>query len=268
MTEYADTAAGDRIGFDRYGPEPGSGSSTRPDVVFIAGAGPFRAMDPMTTETARLAAEQGVGTLVYVRLGRGDSEAEGALTLDRELAAIAAAIDAVGGSAVLVGHSSGCAIALAAADAGLPVTGLVLFEAPIGQFAGGAAGFERDFLVHLDAGDHQAAQREYMRDMPPEFLEAAMQDHAWPQIALASRSYRADARALAWAEEVPAAERYERITAPVLVTVGAETFPGMTETAEALQAAIPSATFRVVPGAMHEWEPGPMAAAIAELARS
>ena len=45
---------------------------------------------------------------------------------------------------MLLGHSSGCAIALAAADAGLPVTGLVLFEAPIGQFAGGAAGFERD----------------------------------------------------------------------------------------------------------------------------
>lgn len=168
---------------------------------------------------------------------------------------------------MLVGHSSGCSIALAAADAGLPVAALALWEAPIGQFAGGAAQFEADFLRHLDAGDHEAAQREYMRDMPPEFLEGAMRDPAWPQIALGSRSYRADARSLAWAEELPASERFARITVPVLVTVGEQTFPGMLETAEALAAAIPGATLRVMPGAMHEWEPAPMAAAIAALAR-
>ncbi|GEK80452.1 alpha/beta fold hydrolase [Agrococcus baldri] len=261
QTQHTETGEGDRIGFDRFGAEGA------PGVVFIAGAGPFRAMDPTTTETARLAAEQGAQTLVYDRLGRGDSQAEGELTLERELAAIAAAIDAVGGSAALVGHSSGCSIALAAADAGLPVTALALWEAPIGQFEGGAAQFEADFLRHLDAGDHEAAQKEYMRDMPPEFLEGAMQDPAWPQIVLGSRSYRADARSLAWAEELPAEERYARITMPVLVMVGRETFPGMRETADVLVAAIPGARFRTMPGAMHEWEPGRMAAAIAELAR-
>ncbi|TDE92476.1 alpha/beta hydrolase [Occultella glacieicola] len=264
MTEYAETSAGDRIGFDRYGPA----SSTGPGVVFVAGAGPFRAMDPTTTETARLAAEAGVVTLVHDRLGRGDSQAAGDLTLERELSAIAAAIDEVGGSAVLVGHSSGCTIAMAAADAGLPVTGLALWEAPVGQFDGGAAQFETDFLRHLDRGDHEAAQKEYMRDMPPEFLEGAMQDPAWPQIVRGSRTYRADARSLAWAEEVPASERYARITVPVLVMVGEQTFPGMTESAEMLRDAIPSAAFRVMPGAMHEWEAGPMAPVIAALARA
>lgn len=257
MTEYVETSAGDRIGFDRYGEGPG--------VVFIAGAGPFRAMDTTTTTTAQLVAERGVQTLVFDRLGRGDSQAEGDLTLEREIAAIAAAIDEVGGSAVLVGHSSGCAIALAAADAGLPVAALALWEAPIGQFDGGAAQFEADFVAHLDAGDFEAAQKEYMRDMPPEFLEGAMQDPAWPQIVQGSRSYRADARSLAWAEELPAAERYARITVPVLAMVGEQTFPGMRETAEALATAIPSATMRVMPGAMHDWESAPMASAIVEL---
>lgn len=260
MTEYADTAAGDRIGFDRFG-DPAD-----PGVVFIAGAGPFRAMDPTTTETARLAAERGAQTLVYDRLGRGDSQADGALTLKREIAAIAAAIEAVGGRAVLVGHSSGSTIALAAADAGLPVTALALWEAPIGQFAGGVGRFEADFLAHLDRGDYEAAQREYMRDMPPEFLEHATQDPAWPQIVLGSRSYRADARSLAWAEELPAAERFAGITVPVLAMVGEATFPGMTESADALRAAMPSASVAVMPGAMHEWEPGPMATRIAALA--
>lgn len=49
--------------------------------------------------------------------------------------------------------------------------------------------------------------------------------------------------------------------------VGEETFPGMRETADALVTAIPSAAFRAMPGAMHDWEPGPMAATIAGLAR-
>lgn len=281
MTEYTETSAGDRIGFDRYGPAAEAGpaadagaaasadraAGTGAGVVFVAGAGPFRAMDSTTTETAQLVGQQGVPALVYDRLGRGDSPAEGDLTLERELAAIEAAIDEVGGRAVLVGHSSGCSIALAATDAGLPVTALALWEAPIGQFSGGAAGFEADFLRHLDAGDYEAAQVEYMRDMPPEFLEHAKQDPGWSQVVLGSRTYRADARSLAWAEELPADERYAKITVPGLLMVGEHTFPGMTETAEALAAAVPRATFREVPGAMHDWEPGPMAHAIVELAR-
>lgn len=198
MTEFADTSAGDRIGFDRYGEGPG--------VVFVAGAGPLRATDATTTETARLVAEHGVQTLVYDRLGRGDSEAQGDLTL------------------------------------------------------------ERDVLHHLDAGDLEAAQVEYMRDMPPEFLEQSRAMPEWPQIAAGSRTYRADARSLAWAEERGPAERFARITVPVLTMVGAQTFPGMTETAEMLAAVIPSAMVRVMPGAWHDWEPAPMALALAELA--
>ncbi len=262
MTELTETSAGDRIGFDRYGPA----SSLEPGVVFIAGAGPSRATDATTTETARLIGERGVRAVVYDRLGRGDSQAEGDLTLERELAAVAAAIDAVGGSAMLVGHSSGCSIALAAVDAGLPVTALALWEAPFWQFEGGAAAFERDFLRHLDVGDLEAAQVEYMRDMPPEFLEQARAMPEWPQIAAGSRTYRADARSLAWMEEVEPAARCGGITMPVLTMVGAQTFPGMTETAERLAAAIPGATFRVMPGAWHDWEPAPMADALVALA--
>lgn len=261
MTRHASTASGDRIGFDLHGAEG-------PGVVFVAGAGPFRAADSTTTETARLLGEQGLRALVYDRLGRGDSPAEGDLTLERELDAIATAIDAVGGEAVLVGHSSGCSIGLAAADAGLPVAALALWEAPIGQFSGGAASFEADFLRHLDAGDLEAAQVEYMRDMPPEFLETARAMPEWPQIAAGSRTYRADARSLAWAEELPLAQRLASITAPALVMVGAQTFPGMGESARAIAAAMPNAVLREMPGAMHDWEPAPMATAIAELARA
>ena len=114
MTEFTTTALGDRVAYDLRGDGPA--------VVFIAGAGPFRAIDPSTTETAELAAERGIRTIVFDRLGRGESPADGRLDLERELAAVAALIEVVGGSAVLCGHSSGCSIALAAAVSGLPVS--------------------------------------------------------------------------------------------------------------------------------------------------
>ena len=114
MTEFTTTTTGDRVAYDRRG--------TGPALIFVAGAGPFRAIDPWTTETADRAAQQGITKLVFDRLGRGESPAEGRLDLDRELDAIQALLDVVGGSAALCGHSSGCSISLRAAAAGCPST--------------------------------------------------------------------------------------------------------------------------------------------------
>jgi hypothetical protein len=80
MTEFTTTATGDRVAYDLRGAGPA--------LIFVAGAGPFRAIDPWTTETAERAAQQGITTLVFDRLGRGESPAEGRLDLDRELDAI------------------------------------------------------------------------------------------------------------------------------------------------------------------------------------
>src|SRR5688500_13356415 len=113
MTSILTTARGDRVAYDRSGDGPA--------LVFVAGAGPYRAGDPSTTETAERAAERGITTIVFDRLGRGESPADGMLDLDRELEAIAALIDVAGGRAVLCGHSSGGSIVLAAAVRGLPV---------------------------------------------------------------------------------------------------------------------------------------------------
>ena len=62
VTGTATTAGGDRVTYDLRG--------TGPAVVFVAGAGPFRAVDPITTRTAELLADAGVTTVVFDRLGR------------------------------------------------------------------------------------------------------------------------------------------------------------------------------------------------------
>ena len=261
VSNYTETAYGDRVGFDLRG-EPGDG----PVVVFVAGAGPFRATDPMTTTTAELLSDAGVTTVVWDRLGRGESTGEGRLDLDRELSAVAAVIEVAGGSAVLCGHSSGCAIALAAAAAGLPVTGLVLFEAPLGKGAERTAEWAAAVERRMDAGDLEAAQEHYMVDMPPEWLAAAKASPAWPAIAAGVVTLRADGQALAWAERALADRALTNIGVPVLAAYGAETLPGMPEAAAAVAAAVPNGSTRIVAGAQHRWAPEAMAAELAAFA--
>ncbi|WP_413452608.1 alpha/beta hydrolase [Georgenia phoenicis] len=249
------TARGDRVVYDRHGTGPG--------LVFVAGAGPHRATDPVTTATAR--AMPGVTTVVYDRLGRGESTADGAVGLDRELAALAALIDEVGGSAVLCGHSSGCSIALHATVAGLPVTGLALWEAPIAGDPAQILAWTDEFLRLLDAGELERARVHYMRDMPVEWLEAARSSPDWPEVVAQTGSLRADAESIAWAVSAPARDLLGGIDVPVLAMAGTETFEEMVDSSALLADAIPGAREVRVPGAFHTWEPEAMARTLSAL---
>ncbi len=255
MTDYVTSDLGDRIGFDRYG--------SGPALVFVAGAGPYRAGDPHTTATAQRAADLGLTTLVYDRLGRGDSRVDGAITLDRELAAVAAVIEAASGTAALCGHSSGCAIALAAAASGLPVTALVLFEAPVGAIAGGAPDWAEEFRRRLTADERESALQWYMKDMPPEWFEGARQSPGFSGMLAQLDGHQPDAEALAWTESAPLAELLGGIRVPVEALVGEQAQPVMPAAAVAIASAIPGATHGTIAGAFHQWEVEPMAAELA-----
>lgn len=252
MTEVLTTAAGDRVGYDRRG--------SGPALIFVAGAGPWRAMDPTTTAPAVLLAEDGVSTIVYDRVGRGESFAAGPIELDRELAALDALLEVAGGSAVLCGHSSGCSIGLFAAASGRRIDGLALWEAPLGPPDGGGREWAAEVNGLLDRGDLAGALTAYMKDMPPEILEAV---RSVPAMVDQAGSLRPDADSLAWAESAPHAELFAPIRVPVLAMVGNETYDEMIPAAESIAAAIPGATWKRMPGAEHDWQPGPMAAELA-----
>ncbi|GGM16826.1 alpha/beta fold hydrolase [Promicromonospora citrea] len=259
MTDHTTTSRGDRVAYDLYG-------GTGPALVFVTGAGPDRADDPVTARTARLVADAGVTAVVHDRLGRGESPADGRLDLDRELAALAAVLETAGGPAVLVGHSSGCSLSLRAAQEGLPVTALALWEAPLGGPAATTRAWADEIERLLDAGDHENAMRHYMKDMPPEWLAGMEASPAWPELARTVAAYRADAQSLAWAQQALEDGTLD-VAVPVLAMYGTETFPEMPVAAAAIAAAAPRGTTQEMPGAMHSWEPAPMAAVLAELAK-
>jgi pimeloyl-ACP methyl ester carboxylesterase len=255
MTEFVETARGDRVAYDRVGVGPG--------LIFVAGAGQHRAIDTLTSATAEAVAAHAVTAIVYDRLGRGESEASGEIDLARELAAIAALIEVTGGTAVLCGHSSGSSIALAAAVAGLPVTGLVLWEAPLGPEGGGAQEWADEVKRRTAAGDLEGALVHYMKDMPPEWLEGARSSPAFATIVAQVPSLQPDAESLAWAESAPHGELFASIRVPVEAVYGEQTFPIMESAAESIVAAIPGAVHKRLPGADHAWEVAPMAEELA-----
>ncbi|RUR03221.1 alpha/beta fold hydrolase [Labedella endophytica] len=255
MTHFLTTPRGDRVAYDRTGEGPA--------LIFIAGAGPSRAGDAVTTETAERAAERGITTIVFDRLGRGETQADGVLDLDRELETLAALIEEAGGFAVLCGHSSGCSIALAAAVSGLPVVGLALWEAPIAGDPAEARAWATEFLRLLDAGELEPALEWYMKDMPPEWLAGAKQSPDYPAMVAAVVSQRADAESLLWAASAPHSELFAEIGVPVLTMHGEQTFDEMIASSADIAASIEGAVTKVMPGAHHSWEPGPMAEELA-----
>lgn len=261
MTDFIVTSRGDRVAYDLRG----SGETA---VVFIAGAGPFRAIDPWTTETAERLDALGVSTVVFDRLGRGESPADGVLDLERELAVVTSMIEIAGGKAVLCGHSSGCSIALRAAAGGLPVSGLALWEAPVDAPADETRAWSDEIERLLDAGDFENAQRHYMKDMPPEWLAGMETSPEWSMIAAGVVSTRADAQSLAWATAALESDGLRGIAVPVLAMYGTETFPGMPAGAKLIVEAVPSGSEKEMPGAGHAWEPEPMAAELAAFARA
>ncbi|TWD79280.1 pimeloyl-ACP methyl ester carboxylesterase [Kribbella amoyensis] len=116
--EKVTSADGTTIAYERYG-------SGEP-LIMVGGAlcdrGSFR----------ELAQELGSDftTVTYDRRGRGDSGDTDQYAVAREVEDLGALITALGGTAAVYGHSSGAALVVEAAAAGLPISKVVLHEPP------------------------------------------------------------------------------------------------------------------------------------------
>jgi pimeloyl-ACP methyl ester carboxylesterase len=100
-----------------------------PAVILILGALCSRTLGPGVKLAPMLADHFTVFT--YDRRGRGDSGDSAHYDVQREIEDLEALIEEAGGSACIFGHSSGAVLALNAAERGLSITKLALYEAPL-----------------------------------------------------------------------------------------------------------------------------------------
>lgn len=260
MTDFATSADGTRIAYDRYG-------SGQP-VVLVAGAMQQRAGDTTTARMAELLAERGFTVYNYDRRGRGQSgpakDSDAGSELQREVDDLAALLDVAGSEAFVFGNSSGGSIALWAANAGLPITRLALWEVPFAvDDDGDAAEFVDELRGKVAAGDGEGTVEHFMKDMPRAWLEGAKSSDAWPAMVALAPSLVADAASLA-IHDVPRSERWSNVTQPTLAMVGTETLPIFPPAAEMLVTDLANARMRTVVASYHQWEAEVMAGVLAE----
>jgi len=133
-----------------------------PAIILIDGALCWRASGPATPLAEQLKDRFTVYT--YDRRGRGESGDTTPYAVEREVEDLAALIEVAGGAAAIYAISSGVGLALAAANTGLPITKMVLYEFPI--LADNSRHVPADYATVMDdllaRGDNAGAVKHLM----------------------------------------------------------------------------------------------------------
>ncbi|MEJ3658864.1 alpha/beta hydrolase [Actinomycetes bacterium KLBMP 9759] len=233
---------GTTIAFDQIG-------AGRP-LVLVAGASCDRGVD---APIAQGLAEH-FTVLNYDRRGRGDSGNTLPFAVEREIEDIAAMLDAAGGSAVVLGLSSGAALAAHAAAAGLPINALVMWEPPYVLDPDGAREtkeYTERLHTLLAQGRYGDAVEQFMRrvGLPDEMIAGMRQSPYWALGEQLAPTLAYDAAVMGDAT-VPA-DLYATISVPTLLLAGSASPAWMRDAAQAVAGTIPGARFDVLEGQDH-----------------
>jgi pimeloyl-ACP methyl ester carboxylesterase len=251
--ETVTSADGTTIAFDQLG----AGTP----LVLVSGASCDRAVDTAIAE----ALARHFTVLNYDRRGRGDSTDTPPYAVEREIEDIEVLLAAAGGSAALVGLSSGGALAAHAAASGLPVGHLAMWEPPfrVDQEGQRAATDYNATLTALLAEDRRGDALElFMRivGLPDEMIAGIRQSPYWALGEAMAPTLAYDA-AVMGDGSVPA-DGFARITCPAVVLAGGASPEWFRESARAGAAAIPGAAYDVLPGQTHDVAADVLAAAV------
>jgi pimeloyl-ACP methyl ester carboxylesterase len=252
---------GTPIGFDRSGKGPA--------VILVDGALCYRASGPMGPLAALLAENFTVFT--YDRRGRGDSGNTAPYAVEREIEDIDALINEAGGSAYVYGISSGAALALEAANHGLAIKKLALYEAPF-IVDDSHPPIATDFVAQLNAlvsADRRGdAVRLFMKlvGVPGIFISIMRFMPAWKKLTGIAHTLPYDITIVQDYERgkpLPD-KRWAAVTVPTLVVDGGKSPKWMRNGMRALAGVLPNAKLRTLEGQTHMVKPKALAPVLME----
>ncbi|MFC9185690.1 alpha/beta fold hydrolase [Streptomyces cyaneofuscatus] len=233
-----------------------------PPLVLVGGALSTAATD---APLAALLAPR-FTVVTYDRRGRGAS-GSGADGVRREIEDLSAVVRAAGTGASVFGMSSGGALALEAAAAGLPVGLLAVYEPP---YTPGASGLRfkarcTDRLHGLlAAGDRAGAVELFLTATGVDAATVARMRRAplWPGLEALAHTLAYD-DALLGDGAIPA-ERFTAVTARTLVVCGGFSSARARASTRTLAEALPRARHRTLTGQMREVAPQVLAPVLAD----
>jgi pimeloyl-ACP methyl ester carboxylesterase len=237
VVETVQSADGTTIAFERAG--------TGPAVILIGGA--------LSTRhgASGLAELLSPHFTVYTwdRRGRGDSSDTMPYSVRREIEDLGALVAAAGQPCCVYGHSSGGALALEAAQQGLPMAGLAAYEPP--YMVEGEPDDDFNGLVSraVEEGRPEEALALFIGNAMPGSLDDMKQSPFWPSLVELAPTLPYDL-AIVHDGSIPVG-RFAAIDTPTLLLVGGTSPSWAAVAAEAIVASVPGAVRHTVEGQDH-----------------
>ena len=244
-----------------------------PSLVFVDGAMCYRASGPSQSMAAALAEHFTVFT--YDRRGRGDSSDSTPYEVGREVEDLEAVIREAGGHAVVLGVSSGAALALEAANRGVPITRLALYEAPF-IVDDTRSALPDDFVPRMKTalaeGRRADAVKMFMKlvGVPSIFILLMRVMPAWPKLTAVAHTLPYDLTIVGPHQRgLPLSKtRWSGATMPTLVMDGGKSPAWMRNATRALAGVLPNATYRTLDRQTHMVKPKALTPPLVEFFRS
>lgn len=238
-----------------------------PTLILVDGAMCSRKFGPMPKLAPLLAWRFTV--FMYDRRGRGDSGDTQPYAKERELEDLDALIQEAGGSAFVVGLSSGAGLALEAAASGLNIQKLVAYEPPyvaVHDAHHAQPHHEAQLMRLLAEGRRGDAVKYFMRDMlgAPGFVVIMMRlmPGTWKKLEAVAPTLPYDANIMG--DFTVPTTRLASIQVPSLIMYGGKTDAKLKKAAEAVANVVPRAQRRTLDGQTHNVDPKVLTPAVVE----
>lgn len=238
---------GTTIAYDKVGEGP--------PLILVDGALCYRESGPMRSLSAQLAPYFTV--YFYDRRGRGESSDTKPWAVEREIEDLEALIVAAGGSAYVFGLSSGAALSLEAADHGLAIRKLALYEAPFvvdDSYPPMAEQYLPDLKALVAADRRGDAVKHFMRrvGVPGVFVALMRLMPAWKRLTSVAPTLVYDISIVeANQKGRPLANGQWNVTVPTLVVDGGKSPAWMRNGMRALSGVLPTASYKTLDGQTH-----------------
>jgi pimeloyl-ACP methyl ester carboxylesterase len=225
-----------------------------PPLILVDGAFCSRTFGPMPKLAPLLAPHFTV--IAYDRRGRGDSGDTAPYAVQREIEDLEALINEVGGSAFVMGMSSGAVLALHAAAAGLNIKKLALYEPPF--VVDRTVGHQppADHTAHLTqliaSGQRSEAAKYYLVrviGMPSIVYYVMRLFPMWSKMKAIASSLPYDSAVMG--DFGFPAERISVVTIPTLACAGEKSPALLRNAVEAVTKTLPNAQNRILAGQTH-----------------